>query len=101
MASRMTDTEKERELLSRTIVRTLDSWPEAHRRIFAETHYRGKSIESVASAFAMQPSEVYALLKECERKLRHSLQLLRVKQWSVVSGQWPVDRLTPAFKIPA
>jgi DNA-directed RNA polymerase specialized sigma24 family protein len=101
MASWMPDTERERELLSRTIVRTLDSWPETHRRIFAEIHYRGKSIESVASAFAMQQSEVYALLEECERKLRHSLRLLRVKQGSGVSGQWSVNRLAPAFKIPA
>jgi DNA-directed RNA polymerase specialized sigma24 family protein len=78
MASRMPDIEREREILSRTIVRTLDSWPETHRRIFTEIHYRGKSIESVASAFAIEQSEVYALLEECERKLRHSLQLLRL-----------------------
>ncbi len=77
MASWMPDTEKERELLSQAIVKTLDSWPEIYRRIFSEVHYGGKSVESVAAAVSMRPAEVYALLEDCERNLRQALKAFR------------------------
>jgi DNA-directed RNA polymerase specialized sigma24 family protein len=77
MASWMPENERDRELLSQAIVKTLDSWPEFHRRIFSEVHYGGKSVESVAAAWAMRPAEVHALLEDCERRLRKALRILR------------------------
>jgi hypothetical protein len=77
MASWMTENERERELLSQAILKTLDSWPEFHRRIFSEVHYEGKPVESVAAARAMPPAEVHAMLEDCERRLWQALRILR------------------------
>ncbi len=77
MASCMPETERERELLSQAILRTLQSWPEFHRRIFSEVHYRGRSVETVAQTYAMSTGEVSALLEDCERKLWKALRLFR------------------------
>lgn len=77
MAGWMPENETERELLSKAILRTLDSWPEFHRRIFSEVHYDGKSVEGVAAAWAMHPTEVDAVLEDCERRLWKALRILR------------------------
>ena len=77
MAGWMPQNETERELLSKEILRTLNSWPEFHRRIFSEVHYDGKSVEGVAAAWAMHPAEVDSMLEDCERRLWKALRIMR------------------------
>jgi DNA-directed RNA polymerase specialized sigma24 family protein len=74
MASWMPITDWERDLLSQTIIRTLESWPDAHRRIFAEIHYRGRSVDSVAADLELPAAEVKTLLEDCERRLWSALR---------------------------
>jgi DNA-directed RNA polymerase specialized sigma24 family protein len=71
------DTERERELLSQAIVRTLDSWPQLHRRIFAEAHYRGESAESIAKSLGVGLDTVRTILRDCDSRLRNALKSFR------------------------
>lgn len=66
--------EHERELLSRAILRTLETWPQLHRQIFSEAHYRGKSPETISSSLGVSPDRVREILRECETGLRKALK---------------------------
>ena len=70
-------TDSERELLSKAIVETLRSWPQLHRQIFSEAHYRGRSIESISNSFNMSSEAVRAILQECDGRLRNALKSFR------------------------
>ncbi len=80
MAACILNTERDRELLSQAIVRTLDSWPQLHRQIFSEAHYAGKSAESIAASLGVEPDSVRMILQECEDRLRRSLQSFRTRK---------------------
>jgi DNA-directed RNA polymerase specialized sigma24 family protein len=74
MPASILDTERERELLSQAILNALDSWPQLHRRIFSEAHYRGKSAESIALSLGVGPETVRTILRDCEARLRIALK---------------------------
>ncbi len=69
--------EPQRDLLSQAIVQSLKSWPEAHRCIFIEIHYVGRSVEDISRAFGMRPGEVIQILRQCERNLFRALKVFR------------------------
>jgi len=77
MAASILDTERERELLSQVIVETLDSWPQLHRQIFSEAHYRGRSVESISSSLGVGADTVRSILRDCEDRLRNALKSFR------------------------
>jgi len=66
--------EHERELLSRAILRTLDSWPKLHQQIFSEAHYHGKSPEAISGSLGVSPDSVRQILRDCEAQLRRALK---------------------------
>jgi len=63
--------------LSEVILGELDSWPDLHRHIFVQSHYRGQSLEQVSRSFGMGVSEVRLILNQCERRLRDALRAFR------------------------
>ena len=69
--------EQLRELLSQTIVESLNSWPDTHRRVFIEAHYGGRSAEEIACAMGLRQSDVIQILQHCERKLYRALKAFR------------------------
>lgn len=81
--------ESSRELLSQAIVESLKSWPEFQRRIFIEIHYRGRSVEEVSRALALEQTEVAEILRQCECKLHRALKVFRDRTSSEVSEEPP------------
>ena len=77
MASISLKLAENRDLLSRAIVRALESWPETHRRVFIRSHYSGDSPEVIATSFGKTTSEVRWILEQCEHWLRTSLHELK------------------------
>lgn len=75
MAALISD--RERELLSQAIVKTLDSWPQLNRQIFSEAHYAGKSPESISSSLGVSPERVRQILRESESRLQQALKSFR------------------------
>jgi DNA-directed RNA polymerase specialized sigma24 family protein len=63
--------------LSEVILGELDSWPELHRQIFVQSHYRGQSLEQVSHSCGMRVPEVRLILSQCERRLREALREFR------------------------
>jgi DNA-directed RNA polymerase specialized sigma24 family protein len=88
--------ESSRELLSQAIVESLKSWPEFQRRIFIEIHYRGRSVEEVSRALALQQSEVAEILRQCECKLHRALKVFRDRTSGEVSEKPPHSLACPA-----
>jgi DNA-directed RNA polymerase specialized sigma24 family protein len=69
--------EKTRSGLSEAILSELASWPEIHRQVFVEAHYRGLSVEQVSHSLGMNAVEIRIILQQCERKLRQALRSFR------------------------
>ncbi len=94
MAASILDTDRERELLSQVILKTLDSWPQLHRRIFSEAHYRGESAESIAKSLGVGLDTVRAILRDCDFRLRTALKLFREDSLASphLSPQYAVNR---------
>lgn len=63
--------------LSEAILAELKSWPDLHRQIFVQSHYRGQSLEQASRCFGLQVSEVRTILRQCERKLSAALRAFR------------------------
>ena len=63
--------------LSEVILGELESWPDLHRQIFVQSHYRGNSLEQVSRAFEMRASEIRLILNQCESRLREALRAFR------------------------
>jgi DNA-directed RNA polymerase specialized sigma24 family protein len=77
MAAAALGLERNRELLSEAIVDVLRSWPDLHRRIFIQSHYRGETIEQVSSSLNVDTSDVRVILDHCDRLLRTALKGFR------------------------
>jgi DNA-directed RNA polymerase specialized sigma24 family protein len=70
--------DKTRELLSERIVEALRSWPELHRRVFVQSHYRGESLEEISVSLGLKAIEVRQILENCDRRLRVALKSFRL-----------------------
>jgi RNA polymerase sigma factor (sigma-70 family) len=68
---------RERELLSRVILRALESWPERDRQIFVEIHYEGHTIESISREIGISAQEADSILERCEQDLYGALRRFR------------------------
>jgi hypothetical protein len=66
-----------RETLLQEIHNALLQWPELERRIFSQVHYYGQSPEAISRSLQLDVEEVYATLKQCERRLYTSLRGFR------------------------
>jgi DNA-directed RNA polymerase specialized sigma24 family protein len=77
MSGQALRTEYIRDGLSEVILGELNCWPDDHRRIFIQSHYRGQSPEQVARSFGMCASDVRLILIQCERRLRVALKAYR------------------------
>jgi DNA-directed RNA polymerase specialized sigma24 family protein len=69
--------ERTRELLSEAIVEVLRSWPELHRCVFVQSHYRGESVEQLSNSLHIDASEIRIILEHCDRMLRAALKGFR------------------------
>ncbi len=69
--------ERTRNGLSEVILGELESWPDLHRRIFVQSHYRGQSLDEVSLGLGLSASEVRLILEQCERRLRQALKAFR------------------------
>jgi len=66
-----------REELFREIANVLQEWPDLERRIFAQAHYHGQSLESISHSLKLDVEKVSAILNQCDRKLQTSLREFR------------------------
>jgi hypothetical protein len=66
-----------RESLFGEISKAVSQWPEHEREIFAQAHYQGQSSEEISRSLKINPEEVSAILRLCERKLHNSLRDFR------------------------
>ncbi len=85
--------EGSRELLSQAIVESLNSWPEIHRRVFVETHYRNRSVEEISRDLGIGCREVTQILENCEHRLFHALKVFR----DVTSDEAPAEPPHPVI----
>lgn len=69
--------ERTRNGLSEAIVDVLGSWPAVERQIFTQSHYFGKTPESISNTLGLSVSEVRLILEQCNRRLRQSLKAFR------------------------
>ncbi len=89
MATTSFELERTRELLCEKIVEILNSWPELHRRIFVQSHYRGESLDDISHCVGLKVSDARLILENCERKLRSALKSFRTG--SVQDSSSPAD----------
>jgi DNA-directed RNA polymerase specialized sigma24 family protein len=77
MAAMTLNFDTARNQLSRTIMETVNSWPELQRRIFVSVHYCGKSTIDTATALGVDPAAVAQALHDCEQRLHLALKPFR------------------------
>ncbi len=77
MAAPTLKLESNRDHLLQAIVDVLQSWPENHRRIFTQAHYKGASPKDIARTMGLGVREVEEVLAKCERALRSALRIFR------------------------
>jgi DNA-directed RNA polymerase specialized sigma24 family protein len=70
----------DREDLFQEICNTLHELPELERRVFSQARYSGQSLDVVSRSFHLEPEEVSAILKECDRRINASVRHFRKKQ---------------------
>jgi DNA-directed RNA polymerase specialized sigma24 family protein len=58
-----------RETLLEEISNAIHQWPELEREVFSQAHYHGKSVEAISHSFQLEPKQVSAILKQCDRRL--------------------------------
>lgn len=66
--------EIDREDLLQEIFNVLRQWPELERRIFAQAHYHGQSLEAISHSLQLDVEEVSTILEQCDRRLHASLR---------------------------
>jgi hypothetical protein len=66
-----------REYLIQEIFNALRQWPELDRRIFAQAHYHGQSLEAIPCSHRLDVEEVIMILKRCDRRLHTFLREFR------------------------
>jgi hypothetical protein len=66
-----------REDIFNEILDTLREWPNLNQQIFAQAHYRGRSVEAISRSFNLDAAEVRRILQQCDRKLYASLRRFR------------------------
>jgi hypothetical protein len=68
-----------RNLIFDVIIKEICSWSEAPRRIFAQAHYAGKSVDEIADQSGLCAQEVSQILEVHEQKLRNALKVFHLK----------------------
>jgi DNA-directed RNA polymerase specialized sigma24 family protein len=66
-----------RDQLLRAIMKSLQSWPDLHRRIFIDIHYGGRSAAEIADVLGLPLSEIDRILELCSANLNHALKAFR------------------------
>ena len=74
--------ERGRELLSKRILKILESWPEPYRMVFVRSHYWGDTAEMISASLEMTPAEVSQMLERCDQKLLAALRPFREQNGS-------------------
>ena len=74
MASAGIRLDQSRQHLGHAILEALASWPEAHRRVFIDVHYRGDSPESISRSCGLPVDEITRILRECDALLREAVR---------------------------
>ena len=77
MASAIIRLEQTRDMLSRAIVQALESWPDLHRRVFVQSHYRGDNEESISRRVGVTAGEVRRILRQCDQWLCAALRTFK------------------------
>jgi DNA-directed RNA polymerase specialized sigma24 family protein len=77
MAAGALKLENPRNLLARTIVDEILSWPRQPRQIFMQVRYGGIKIDEVASHFGISSAEVRQILSVYEGKLQTAVKFYR------------------------
>ena len=88
------ESERNRELLSQTIVGVLKSWPEHCRKVFEQSHYQGRSVEMISTSLGLSVMDVRMILENCDRRLRSALHDFRAETKSVDENSRPVADLS-------
>jgi DNA-directed RNA polymerase specialized sigma24 family protein len=63
--------------LIQQIFNALRQWPELERRVFAQAHYHGQSLEAISRSHRLNVEEVSMILKRCDRRLHTFLREFR------------------------
>jgi hypothetical protein len=66
-----------RKELFQEIFNAIRQWPELERKIFAQAHYHGQSVETISHSFKLDVEKVSTILKQCDRRLYISLRDFR------------------------
>jgi DNA-directed RNA polymerase specialized sigma24 family protein len=74
--------ERGRELLSKRILKILESWPEPYRMVFVRSHYWGDTAEMISASLDLTPAEVSQMLERCDQKLLSALRPFREENGS-------------------
>lgn len=77
MTTGILHSERSRELLSKRILRVLESWPEPYRTVFVRSHYWGDTAEMISASTEMTPAEVSQMLECCDQQLLAALRPFR------------------------
>jgi DNA-directed RNA polymerase specialized sigma24 family protein len=76
-----------REDLIQEIFNALHQWPELERRVFAQAHYHGQSLEAISCSHRLDVEEVIMILKRCDRRLHTSLREFRKGSCIVLASE--------------
>jgi len=76
-----------REDLIQEIFNALRQWPELERRIFAQAHYHGQSMEAISCSHKLNVGEVIMILERCDRRLHTSLREFRKGNCIVLASE--------------
>ena len=71
------NTKMKREDLIQEIFNAIRQWPELERRVFAQAHYHGQSLEAISRSHRLDVEEVGMILKRCDCRLHASLREFR------------------------
>jgi len=74
--------ERGRELLSKRILKILESWPEPCRMVFVRSHYWGDTAEMISASLDMTPAEISQMLERCDQQLLVALRPFREENGS-------------------
>jgi DNA-directed RNA polymerase specialized sigma24 family protein len=76
-----------RENLIQEIFNALRQWPALERRIFAQAHYHGQSLEAISRFHRLDVEEVAVILKRCDCRLHTSLREFRKSSCAALASK--------------
>jgi DNA-directed RNA polymerase specialized sigma24 family protein len=74
-----------RENLYQEIIDAIREWPQRDQKIFAQAHYRGRSIEEISTFLNLNVEEVCRILQHCNHELYAALKKFRKSEHGISS----------------